>query len=125
MNKIEEVFFKTFELKKQIIYLVIDMGQSHICDKETLLMNKHLFKKKSRRCYVKAVNWVYPEITAEKLLRLICILNDLTGRLTELCSDDINTLKEEILKICLSNFEVFRLSYKKEFLKQVQRLFEE
>ena len=122
---IEEEFFKTFGIEKQPIYLVMDMGISHICDKATVLLNKHLFSRKSRRCYVKSVNWLYPEITAEKLLELICILNDLTGRLIELDSSNIQDLKEEILNMCISNFMLFRLPYKRKFIDKVRKLFEE
>lgn len=96
---IEEDFFKAFGIEKR----------------------KHAFLFSE----LDGSKYYYPKITDRKLLELICILNNLTGRLIELCSDDINTLKEEILKICLSNYEVFRLSYKNEFIKQVQKLFEE
>lgn len=66
----------------------------------------------------------YPSITPENLLQLICVLNSLTGRLLELCSANLEDLKEEILQICISNFKIFKSSYKRRFISEVQKIFE-
>ena len=95
---IEEEFFKTFGIEKR----------------------KHAFLFREPD----GSDEYYPEITAEKLLELICIFNELTGRLIELNSSNINDLKEEILQVCISNFMAFRLPYKKKFIEQVRKLFE-
>ena len=106
MNEIEEVFFKTFGIEKKC-----NRGTLKFCVGD---LDCNTCKSPS-----------YPKITAEKLLEMICILNNLTGRLIELGSADINTLNEEILKICLFYYEVFKLPYKNEFTNKVKALFEE
>lgn len=43
--------------------------------------------------------WHYPEITAEKLLEMICILNETACEV--LASENIEDLKNEILETCI------------------------
>ena len=121
---IEEEFFKAFGLKPYYLYYVFDLQgrKDEYCFKKEEFID---FVKKDKRYLLLKVEKRTPEITDRKLLEMICILNDLTGRLIELGSADINTLNEEILKICLFYYEVFKLPYKNEFTNKVKALFEE
>ena len=65
----------------------------------------------------------YPEITAEKLLELVCVLNKFTGY-TSLLEDEYSEIKEEILRDALFAHEQLKL-HKADLTKQVRSLFEE
>lgn len=65
--------------------------------------------------------WHYPEITAEKLLEMICILNSIYDcgfkNNTSLASKEVKYLKMEILKYCIL--------HKEQIKTQIQQLFKD
>ena len=101
---IEEEFFKTFGIEKQCKHPIKhdECIQSGLC---------------SRNCEY----YLYPEITAEKLLQLICIYNNYSNIYGQypimLLGLNMNALKEHILVRCIN--------YKEELKQQVRKLFEE
>ena len=126
-QEIFKEFFKAFGIGKRPIYLVMDMGKSHICNKEMVILNKELFAQKSRRCYVKAVNKVYPEITDRILLELICILNLVTK--PDLGDISYHRLRMTIIEQCIESLKKVdwqnREPSQEEFIQEVRDLFEE
>jgi len=97
ITKLEKQFFKTFGIEKRYIILEDDYGQYQTHEK------------------------LYPKITAEKLLQMICIYNSTyTNGYTNyslLNERNVEKLKEQILKNCL----IVRDDTK----HQIQQLFKE
>ena len=102
-TELEQEFFKVFGIKQEYQYYVRDMGRTYVGNKQMLIDNKHLFmdkeRKRSRRLYVANVSKVYPKITDRKLLEMICILSAYNYIFEDLKADDIEQLKEEIIKL--------------------------
>lgn len=102
-TELEQEFFSVFGIKQEYQYHVRDMGRSYVGNKQMLIDNKHLFmdkeRKRSRRLYVANVSKIYPDITAEKLLEMICILNETACEV--LAAENIEDLKNEILETCI------------------------
>lgn len=130
-SKLEQEFFSMFGIKQEYQYHVRDMGRSYIGNKQMLIDNKHLFmdkeRKRSRRLYVANVSKIYPDITAEKLLQLLCIVIDeynRNGRTFYLESTNVKELKEDILDALMgcidASCDLFEIE-----VKQVQQLFKE
>lgn len=130
-TNIEQEFFKVFEIEKILIYLVRDMGKSHICRKQDLINNKHLFldkeRRRSRRLHVASANKVYPEITDRILLELICIHSYFCGlglNLSNLWVKNPDELKAIILDEIIRWYKEKNYGYEK-CKHQIQKLFKE
>lgn len=97
VTELEQKFYDTFGIEKRYITLEDDYGKFQTHDK------------------------LYPEITAEKLLEMICVLNkeavygysDWGGNFV--IGETVEELKESILTDCIRN--------KSKVFKQIQELF--
>ena len=103
-TELKKAFFSVFGIEQEYQYHVRDMGRSYVGNKQMLIDNKHLFldkeRRRSRRLYVANVSKIYPEITAEKLLQMICIYNEFQNNCDEFfIPTNINTLKEKFLML--------------------------
>ena len=104
-TELEQQFFKVFGIKK-------------VCD-----------GLDCGTCLAKCQNGVYPEITAEKLIKLICIKSkDSNGY--RISANNYKTLKADILKDLMNTYSTYTLctweQERAEKLKQqVRSLFEE
>lgn len=98
-DDISNTFFKTFEIEPTV-YSIWD-------SKETQIKNFKSFT-------------VYPEISDHKLLQMICVLSAYNYIFEDLKADDIEQLKEEIIKL----FFDYPLIAEEEKVK-IQQLFKE
>lgn len=107
-DKIEQEFFECYGVEQEWNYIVKHIGQTYVCGKEGILENKHLFER--RNTYVCKVFKTYPQITSDKLLKIICILSKYIQttnydedyiELYEISSTNIEKLKEEVLIDCI------------------------
>ena len=93
-----------FGIEQEYQYHVRDMGRSYVGNKQMLIDNKHLFmdkeRKRSRSLYVANVSKIYPDITAEKLLKMICIAMKYKNAYRFV--NGIEDLKEQTLEILIS-----------------------
>ena len=96
-SELEQEFYDTFGIEKRYIILEDDCGQYQTHEK------------------------FYPNITAEKLLEMICILNSIYDcgfkNNTSLASKEVKYLKMEILKYCIL--------HKEQIETQIQQRFKE
>lgn len=129
-TELEQEFFSMFGIKQEYQYHVRDMGRSYVGNKQMLIDNKHLFmdkeRKKSRRLYVANVSKIYPDITAEKLLEMVCIWNYIMPCIDDcIIPIDYLGLKSVVLDKIIRyseieyEFDVDALKY------QIQQLFKE
>ena len=124
---IEQEFFKAFGIEKRWKYFVKHIGETYYCDKQGILENIGCFVDFKNAKVYKVVKH-YPEITAEILLKLICIYNNFEYSANfSTNAKDTNKLKEHILIDMLGLIEDrFLLEKYREKLKaQVKALFEE
>ena len=123
---IEQEFFKAFGIEKRWKYFVKHIGKTYYCDKQGILENISCFVDFKNAKVYKVVKH-YPEITAEILLKIICILNDFEG--IDVKATTPEKLKEELLKQCIEPFEypiAFEEHYEIDKLyQQVRSLFKE
>ena len=118
MNDIEQEFYDTFGIEPEIGY---------VCDKEPC--EKELLEdKQCKGCsHLYDTREDYPEITAEKLLQLLCIVIDeynRNGRTFYLDSTNVKELKEDILDALMGCIDVTCDLFETE-VKQIQQLFKE
>ncbi len=95
----------TSELEQKF-YDTLGIEPEYYCTYEKIAKNKLEYEctdnnlEKCKEC--KYVGIKYPEITAEKLLQMICILNSTNGiNCTAYASKNISDLKKEILNECM------------------------
>lgn len=120
-TELERDFFETFGIKTRCQYKVHQFCHFYVCDKETILKNAYLFKER-KTCKIKEVKKVYPDITAEKLLEIICI-NSQKGGIEIFNRKNIEELKNSMLQHCID-----RLGYalnKEQYKQKIQQLFKE
>jgi len=80
-TELEQEFFKVFEIEKK-------------CQCKNFLNYADCF-----RIHTECEEYSYPEITDRKLLEMICILSAYNYIFEDLKADDIEQLKEEIIKL--------------------------
>lgn len=111
-SELEQQFFETF-------------GIEEICTHTIINPEKCKHRRITRCC---GCDWLdYPDITAEKLLVLLCIVIDeynRNGRTFYLDSTNVKELKEEILDALMGCIDVTCDLFEPE-VKQVQQLFKE
>ena len=110
MTKIREQFFKEFEIEPITIL--------NTCVYESYRCKYPGFDKKCCDCeYYHLNKKYYLQITADVLLKLICILNNFTDFTCILNGENVEEIKDEILLTCIN--------YKNEqfFKEEVQELF--
>lgn len=98
---IEEEFFKSFGIEK--------ISKCSICMVDDCCYCQH------------NEDYIYPEITAEKLLQLICIISQYKYVLEDLYAENINELKKNILTIYIKQ----SINEDEKTKNQVKALFEE
>ena len=95
-TELEQEFYDTFGIEKRYIILEDDYGQYRTHEK------------------------LYPKVTAEKLLEMICIYNNNVYENEKIVPSNINTLKEDVLHWIITDFEG-----NEKIKHQIQQLFEE
>jgi hypothetical protein len=126
-TELERKFFGTFGIEQFYSYKVNHMGQIYMCEKECILHNKHLFKRKPRNTKILRVSKTYPTITDTHYLEMLCIL----GECDEFpCFETVKELKTETLNLLIANYEDFvQMDYKgsdewaEELKTKIQALF--
>ncbi len=101
ITELEQEFYDTFGIEKQHIILEDDYGQYQTRDK------------------------MYPEITAEKLLEMICVLNNYFKY--NCWALTVTTLKYAILENCIEVVvdKLLNDDVLEQFKQQIQKLFKE
>ena len=128
MNDIEQQFFNTFEIEPKY---KIDIGR---WDNKTntrkplnvIISEKEYLKGYKNNKLTPLIDLIYPKITAEILLELICMHNIYLE--TKLYSLEVKDLKDEILQDLIDEQELREIKedYVNDDLKQqVRSLFEE
>ena len=112
MTEIEKCFFKVFGIKPKRQCYYSDTHCKNHCNKDCV--NFYMKPK-------------YPEITAEKLLQLLCIVIDeynRNGHTFYLDSTNVKELKEEILDALMGCVDATCDLFETE-VKQIQQLFKD
>ena len=128
MNDIEQQFFKAFGIEpimlcdcefKNLYDYRIEYGQD-VC----IYPDESTAKNPCLKCKLaKQIHPLYPEITAEKLLKIICLINTYDDRL--LFKTSYDELKNEILKLAIETGTNEGVVNYQQFKQQVRSLFEE
>ena len=117
MNKIEEEFFKTFEIEPKWKDKRVKNTKTYYTEEQAQYLRQATKNRNVQLCY--------PQITDRILLELICIFNEyfISPYGTE--TKSINKLKEQILEdnICAFNNKYLKGEYKIKYKQQVQALF--
>ena len=95
-SELEQKFYDTFGIKPEFGYWCKRFDETGIANCNGILDAKN----KCAKCengYIKCK--YYPEITSEKLLELICILNETSCE--ALVAENTEDLKNEILETCI------------------------
>lgn len=110
-SELEQKFYDTFGIEP--------LSQWHKCkDFNCIYCDEYEFC--SRR------EFIYPRITSDILLKLICILNDYEG--IDVKAITVGELKEELLSQCIEYFSYYPTSFKEnadlcKLHNQIQQLF--
>ncbi|MBQ3421652.1 MAG: hypothetical protein IJH34_08265 [Romboutsia sp.] len=98
-SELEEQFYKTFDIEKQYRTFEDDYGKYQTHEK------------------------LYPDITAEKLLEMICVLSQWDeDNCYQILTNNVQDLKNEILNDCL----IFKQKLKNKYFDvQIQQLFKD
>lgn len=112
-SELEQKFYDTFGIEKQCVCPYFPEYKENGCE----ICIKYFQGKKD--CNEKN-QYKYPDITAEKLLEMICIYNNNVYENEKITPSNINTLKEDVLHWIINDFEG-----NEKFKYQIQQLFKE
>ena len=103
-TELEQRFYDTFGVEPYFQYLLVDIKarkkKEHLFDKTELIE----FCTTHKDFILLKVVKRYPNITAEKLLEMICIYNNNVYENEKITPANINTLKEDVLHWFITDF---------------------